>query len=259
MNLAGGSATDLKASPIVRDCTVGVIGVGALGGVICDVLARCGVRNLLIVDGDVLVSGNIVRHTLTLEEVGLAKVQGLRRRIEQVSPATFVRSHEGPLPTSILELQALLEPCHIIIDCSADDGVAELLGRSWWPLPKHFFSFSVGYRAEKLFAFVSRAHQFPAREFLLAMAPAVAAESARLAEDSELVEGAGCWSPLFPARLDDLLIAAATCVKIVEESVAVPAARLSSRLVVFEQVKSGDGFAGFRRTDAHSPQMGPGR
>jgi len=66
------------------------------------------------------------------------------------------------------------------------------------------------------------------------------------AEDGETLEGAGCWSPLFPARMDDLLLSASSTIKVIEEVVG--RHKCGTRLIVFEQIES-EGFEGLKRYD----------
>ena len=50
---------------ISRELSFAVIGVGALGGFVCELLSRQGITRLKIVDGDKLQVGNLSRHILT--------------------------------------------------------------------------------------------------------------------------------------------------------------------------------------------------
>ncbi|WP_232065760.1 ThiF family adenylyltransferase [Mycobacterium heidelbergense] len=60
---------------------VAVVGVGALGSFIADMLARSGVHRLTLVDHDIVEPGNVVRHLVGPDTVGLAKVEAVRRHI----------------------------------------------------------------------------------------------------------------------------------------------------------------------------------
>ena len=70
--------------------------------------------------------------------------------------------------------------------------------------------------------------------------------------DGEVLEGAGCWSPLWPGRWDDITLAASTVVKVMESSVRhrpVP-----TRMIVYDQkFKDGD-FLGYVRYEAGTPK-----
>lgn len=75
----------LRAGPdaaALRDKRVALFGAGALGGHVALVLAESGVRRLTIVDGDVMLPGNVVRHVLGHQAVGAPKVLGVKAFVE---------------------------------------------------------------------------------------------------------------------------------------------------------------------------------
>lgn len=63
-----------------------LVGGGAVGAVIAELLVRGGVENLTICDPETTLTGNLVRHTLTLRDVGRGKAVGLAERLAQASP-----------------------------------------------------------------------------------------------------------------------------------------------------------------------------
>ena len=58
-------------------------------------------------------------------------------------------------------------------------------------------------------------------------------------------EGIGCWHSVFPARVDDVWLLGAAAVKWIERRMQDPP--VDPELVVFEQTRDIDGFAGIRR------------
>lgn len=192
---------------------VAVLGVGALGSVVAELLVRAGVTHLALVDNDTLSAGNVCRHTATLAEVGKGKVDVVARRLLQISPHVQVVQHSSGIPISPSAVLALLDPYDVLVDCTASSDALEMLSRAWWPVPRLFLSASVGHAARRFYSFAAFGNAFPVREFDGRMQPWLAEESAAWAEHGELLEGAGCWSPLFPARYDDVLLAASACVK----------------------------------------------
>jgi hypothetical protein len=136
-----------------------------------------------------------------------------------------------------------LEPYDVIVDCTASDDALSLLAGGWWSIPRVFVSFSMGFAAKRLFSFGATGHEFPQRRFALEVAPWLQDEAATWGGDEELLEGAGCWSPLFPARHDDVVMAAATCVKELEMLTA--HRPREPRFRVFEKQESTEGFLGF--------------
>ena len=65
----------------VRNLNVVVVGCGALGATVAMLLAQAGVRNLTLIDGDVLTYQNIGRHILGAHYVGRNKAEALRDEI----------------------------------------------------------------------------------------------------------------------------------------------------------------------------------
>ena len=64
---------------------VGIVGMGSLGSEVAVSLARSGVRNFLLVDGDVLQGPNICRHAGSYGDVGALKVDVVKELIRDVS------------------------------------------------------------------------------------------------------------------------------------------------------------------------------
>jgi hypothetical protein len=227
----------------LRGARVAIIGAGALGATVGELMVRAGVNSIGLVDNDVLVAGNISRHPATLANIGAAKVAAMATRLQQISPYANVTAITQALPTDQAALVAMLEPYDIVVDCTGADEVLSLLSEAWWPTPKVFASFSLGYGGQRLFAFGVFAHQFPDALFKETLAPWLADEAILWSANDEVLEGAGCWSPLFPARADDVMLAAAMCVKELEQLVAERTA--APRFRVFEQQRTPDGICGF--------------
>jgi len=224
----------------VRERKVTVIGAGALGSCVGELLVRGGVEDVLLIDPDELEPGNLVRHTLTIGEIGRKKADAVADRLQKASPMSRVRAYARPLPTG-KQLQELLESFQVVIDCTGDDVVLQSLAGTWWPIPRLFLSTSTGFAAHRLFIFVANSCTFPWEDFRNQMTPWLEEERTRWAEAGEILEGAGCWSPLFPARSDDIWLAAVTTIKFLERGIATGCA---TGLHVFEQLA--DPAAGFQ-------------
>lgn len=70
----------------LEEKSVAVVGVGALGSPLADLLAKAGVGRLALLDAEIYALGNRVRHQLDLTELGHAKVQAMGRRVLRVNP-----------------------------------------------------------------------------------------------------------------------------------------------------------------------------
>lgn len=73
-----------------------------------------------------------------------------------------------------------------------------------------------------------------------------ATERRAKSENDEVREGAGCYSPLFPARADDVLAGAVAVVKFIEESIQ--EGRDDTELVVLQSSQ----YGGFSRSTMSS-------
>lgn len=66
--------------------TVAVIGLGGLGGGVCEMLARVGIGRLILVDGDVFEVSNLNRQVLSEERLmGVPKAEAARDRVRAVN------------------------------------------------------------------------------------------------------------------------------------------------------------------------------
>ena len=76
-----------EAIEILKNKSVLVLGVGGVGGYVCEALARSGIGNLIIVDYDVVDYSNINRQIIALNStIGLKKVDVLEKRIKDINP-----------------------------------------------------------------------------------------------------------------------------------------------------------------------------
>jgi len=232
----------------LRNTKIALIGCGALGSALAELLVRGGVSNLLLIDPDVLSAGNLVRHTLSGKEIGENKAKAMANKLLSISPFSTINPCTTKFPTVKNEVEGLLEDYDTVIDCTADDEVLIALALGWWNLEKLFISTSVGYEAKRTFLFNHRGHSFPLNIFKKAIEPLLQVEKGLWSARGETIEGAGCWSPLFPARLDDILLAASSCAKVIGEMVEKK--EIETRLVTFEQI-SDQGFLGLKRIETY--------
>lgn len=68
-------------APELSGSRVAVVGVGAIGSFVADMLARSGVRHLTLIDRDIVMPGNLVRHLVGPDAVGLSKVEAVKRHL----------------------------------------------------------------------------------------------------------------------------------------------------------------------------------
>ena len=208
-------ATRGRAAPALRQTQVLLIGAGALGSLIAELLVREGVVSVNVMDGDSVTVGNLVRHTLGLGDVGQPKAQALADRLNSVNPHARVVAVNSTFPGGG-DGEAALRAAGLVIDCTADDAVIAQLAGFDWGAPKHFASCAVGLFAKRLFMFTARGDRFPEQEFAAMVNPWILAEREEFSEVELPWEATGCWHPVFPARASDFALFAAAVVRRLE-------------------------------------------
>jgi tRNA A37 threonylcarbamoyladenosine dehydratase len=86
------SRTELAIGPegleVMKNSTVAVLGIGGVGSIAAEALARSGVGRIIMIDKDVVDITNINRQVHALvSTVGLPKAELMRERILQINPA----------------------------------------------------------------------------------------------------------------------------------------------------------------------------
>ena len=84
----------LAQRDVLKENTVNVIGCGALGGEIADIISKAGIGSLRLVDHDIIRMDNAVRHVVGANKVGLLKVHALWLHIFYHNP--FVETSSFP-------------------------------------------------------------------------------------------------------------------------------------------------------------------
>lgn len=106
----------------VLDFKVAVVGVGSIGGVVADALARYGVGELHLIDPDRFLWHNMIRHVLGPESVGIMKVDAMKQRLNARWPDTDVHPYTYDVVDQAHLMRSLFSNVDIIV-CAAD-GVA---------------------------------------------------------------------------------------------------------------------------------------
>lgn len=95
---------------------VTVIGLGGLGGGVCEILARTGVGHLTLVDGDVFDPSNLNRQLLSREDLmGKPKALAARERIQAVNSDIRVDARVEFAHAD--NLTGFLENADLVVDC----------------------------------------------------------------------------------------------------------------------------------------------
>lgn len=197
----------------VKTKNILLIGAGAVGSSIAELLVRGGVKHMAVVDPDILITGNLVRHTLNMLDVDYLKSESLANRLNSLSPHACVDEIEESFLTLSQQAIDRVKECDLIIDCTGEDSVLEALSNIQFDSSVQYFSFSVNRGARRFYSYFCKGEQFNLVDFNQKLKP----WAHRDFQEKDLIkmphDGIGCWSPVFPARSDDIWMFASTGVK----------------------------------------------
>lgn len=231
-----------------------LVGGGALGSAVAELLLRAGTYEITVIDGEKLAAGNLCRHTLCVPDLGKNKAEGLAKRLAEASPHAVAVAVADAFPPGEADDLAKVHACDLVIDCTAEDDVVHALSTFQWVGTRPFASFSLGYAARRLFCFVGEGPAFPLSDFRTTLRPWLEREQAETGDEELPPEGLGCWNPIFPARIDDVWMMAAVAVKQLES--ALLSRPVAAELSVFEQRRDETGFTGVAKVTSDASHGG---
>jgi hypothetical protein len=169
-----------------------------------------------IMDVDRINLGNLSRHVLTMRDLGHGKAKAIADTLNRTMPDANVEDLAIAFPPTTAADQKRLVGWDVIVDCTAEDGVLRAMAEYPWDGLKIFVSLSMTWQARGLFAFADELASFPATEAI----ERFMAASEKPGEDAKmLIEGIGCWHPVFPASADDVQLWAAVGTKFIRRAV----------------------------------------
>lgn len=115
----------------LKGSKVAIVGCGSVGSKVAVQLARSGVGSFVLVDGDVLSAGNLVRNELDWRSVGVHKAPALGARLKEVNTDCTFTARTNPLGgqesgAMAAATMAAIETCDLIVDATADPEVFNL-------------------------------------------------------------------------------------------------------------------------------------
>jgi len=95
---------------------VSVVGLGGLGGAVTEILARCGIGNLILIDGDRFEESNLNRQFLSTHQLlNTSKAEAATSRVNQINSAITVQSYAEYLDVN--NAARLTVNSDAIVDC----------------------------------------------------------------------------------------------------------------------------------------------
>ncbi len=203
----------------LRTSRIALVGAGALGSALAEMLIREGCHHVDIFEHDWLEVGNLRRHTLTLNDTGKPKSLALAERLNAVSPFANVRGLPGI--SDLSDDLHIIREAGVVIDCTASEDVIVTLGRvlkdgkNRW-----FFSGAFGIDADRLFLYSERGVGVDADYYLSEMAAPLAEERKKIdGRGLNDMQNAGCWNPVYPGRWSAIQVRASEMLNAIESAV----------------------------------------
>ncbi len=104
---------------IIKSKKIIVLGVGGVGGYVCESLVRSGIHNLTIVDFDTIEETNLNRQIIALHStLGQKKVEVLKNRLLDINPDLNIEAISDRLTSNNIEDN--LNSYDYVIDCLDD-------------------------------------------------------------------------------------------------------------------------------------------
>ena len=219
-----------------------LIGAGAVGSAISEMLVRGGIDRLTISDGDEIKAGNLVRHTLDLRYISQNKATALCSHLNQISPFAKIRQLGGSFPP---KSGFNIDNFDLIIDCTASQKMLSSLSGFESQKDKDFISISMSFGAKRLYFYSSNGKRFPFEHYRNKIVNWLEKDFEENKNESVPREGIGCWHPVFPARSDEVWLLASTGFKLMIQYLN--SQHRVNKLRIFEQEKDGL-FDGIKET-----------
>ncbi|WEK35962.1 MAG: ThiF family adenylyltransferase [Candidatus Pseudobacter hemicellulosilyticus] len=224
---------------VLQQANLLLVGAGAVGSLMADILARLGCENITIVDSESVGVGNLSRHSLGLNSVRLNKAEMVAKKLNNIFPFINATAYDDSIETLINRGNAALSRADIIIDLTGEDEVISQLSSHFSGSAKPVVSISLGLNAKRLYCFVARPGENDdvSETFFRLVSPWLSKDKEGNKGSSLIREEIGCWHPIFPARLDDISQLLNTIVRPLE---LVLTEKINCKLIIAERVADAD-------------------
>ena len=237
-----------RVNKSLRTMKIIIIGAGAIGAAVAELLTRAGVYNIHVQDFDILEIGNLTRHSLDLLSVNKSKSEELVEYLHRLNPNSIASASDTKFSFEANENKSI-DKYDIIIDCTGEDNVLLDISRMEFKRAKVFASVSIGLAAKRVYILFQKSNAFRVNNFFERISPFLDLEREEYKDFDFPRDGVGCWSPLFPARQDDILVAASIFIKGLENFIDCDQG--SEIIKVFNQYYNDEGyFLGYREAES---------
>ncbi len=216
--------------PKVQSTSIAFFGCGALGSSVAELLARGGVNQLNLFDPDLTNFGNLCRHTLDGSSVSVNKAGALAARLSRANPLSTIKGYPERIPLNLRSDEAIHQvfaKTDVFVDCTTSEAAFDWLNQYAVENNKRLISLFFSFHAELLTICIS-GDSTPCGDIFADLKYAVQEKYTSLdpkeyfrvpSKEVQIIEGAGCWHPTFPARNAHVQILAAYAVDILSHSI----------------------------------------
>lgn len=187
----------------LSDKKILILGVGAVGSIVAKTFARCGCKDIVVCDYDLKKPENICRSEYDFISGIGDKATELSNQLSAINPHLFVRplqerlefflKHLGGKDTDKLCAEEILNQYDIIVDCTTDDDLMNIMDRLC--ITPTIVNISISNHASELVcAFSPNVSRFVSTAF----------DSIIRNDSVDMYEPTGCWSPTFKASYNDI-------------------------------------------------------
>ncbi|WP_231434538.1 HesA/MoeB/ThiF family protein, partial [Candidatus Nanopusillus massiliensis] len=94
----------------IQETSVAIIGLGGLGSWLSEFLVRIGVKNLAIVDFDIVEEKNLNRQNFIIDDIGKLKIDSIEKRLKEIDNNINIEKYK--------EINSKIFNKDIIFDCT---------------------------------------------------------------------------------------------------------------------------------------------
>jgi len=189
-----------KLSSKLIDKNIIIIGIGAIGSLLAEILVRVGAKKLTLIDPDIIQHGNICRSLYNFSDVILRKVSALSAHLYKISPFVEITTELSmpklmPQQNGFEEKRKYLLQFDWIFDCSAESELAYMFDNM--QLPTKVINFSISNQAKEFVGVVGGKGCY------------IVDTKSKIfkklhSEPAHFYEGTGCFSSTFEASYVDI-------------------------------------------------------
>jgi sulfur carrier protein ThiS adenylyltransferase len=99
----------------VKRAIVGIAGLGGLGSSVSIALARMGIGTLILADHDVVEPSNLNRQQYFIDQIGLAKIDAMKKILARINPYVKVEVHKVILDRK--NIPKIFKTAGIVVEC----------------------------------------------------------------------------------------------------------------------------------------------